>query len=166
MSSTISVVYQSGLTVVETFAGALGGDNTATFGPGNAGPTTYNATSTPAVSKHAEFSQALSSGTATIDLSQLPGKTTDETVIGTGLKAQFIRLTNPATNANKIIASNGASNPYRLDGATTAWSITLAPGQSVLLFLDGAGDTVGGSHKNIDLAGTLAQTLLVEISLG
>ncbi len=165
MSSTITVLYTSKVTVVETFSGATDGDNTATFAPLNE-DATFTASTTVPVTKHASFTQALSSGTATIDLTTLPGITADETVNGTGLKVQFLKLINPSTNANKIVASNGASNPYRLDGLTTAWSITLAPGQAVLLELNDAADDVSGSHKTIDLAGTLVQTLSVQIVFG
>ncbi len=166
MSSTITVLYASKVTVVETFSGAVDGDNTSTFAAQNE-EATYTASTTVPVTKHSPPSTVtLGSGLATIDLALLPGITADETVVGTGLKAQFIKFTNPSTNANKIVISNGASNPYRIDGATTTWSIPLAPGQTVLLSLNDAGDDVAGSHKTIDLVGTGSQTLTVQIVLG
>ncbi len=166
MSSTISARIQQAVTVVKTFSEADAGNPDVSFTTGNVDETLTASTTVP-VTKHASFTKTLSSGSGTIDLTTLPGDGADtETVDGSGLKVQALMLTNPSTNANKIVASNGASNPYRIDGATTAWSITLAPGQSVLLRLGDAGDDVGSSHKTIDLAGTGSQTLKVRVVLG
>ncbi len=76
-----------------------------------------------------------------------------------------MKIQNPSTNANKITVASGASNGWRLDGATS-WTIPLAPGQSVAINCANASDTVGSSHKTIDLAGTGAQTLNVEMTAG
>lgn len=121
---------------------------------------------TPPVSQQSAFQQALTSGAATISLEALPGLTPSETINGAGLKLQAMKLRNLAANANVIKVSNGASNPYRLDATTTAWSVTLAPGQSWLHYLDGAGDVIGSTHLNIDLAGTGAQVLECEFVMG
>lgn len=163
---SVALVLTSGLAVIETFTG-VGvdpADDTITVNQFNETVSLGGATS-PAVTKQAAFSKALSTGSATIDLTSLPGVTADETVDGTGLKVQAIKLRNPSTNANKITASKGGSNGYQLDGATT-WSLPLAPGQSALLYLDGAADTIGGTKKTIDLAGTGAQALHVQVVMG
>ena len=78
---------------------------------------------------------------------------------------QVLKIRNLSTNANKIVVSQGASNGYRIDGATN-WSIPLAPGQSMLLWGDGAADVIGSSHLNIDLAGTGSQILEVQVVMG
>lgn len=163
---TIAVAFASNLTVVETLTGSYvaPGDNTVTTSGLNESAT-YTASTTPAVTKHAAFQKTLSSGSGTIDLTALPGQTADETVTFSTLKVQFLKLRNLSTNANKIVVAKGASNGYRIDAATT-WSIPLAPGQSILLFLDGAADTVGGSNLAIDLTGTGSQVLEVQAIAG
>lgn len=166
MSSTISAHVVQSVTVVKTFSQADAGNPDVTFTTGNVDEV-LTAGTTVTVSKHADFTKTLSTGTGTIDLTSLPGDGADtEVVNGTGLKVQVLHFTNPSTNANKITVSNGASNPYRIDGATTTWTIPLAPGQSAQLRLVGAGDVIGGSNKTIDLVGTGSQTLKVRIVMG
>ncbi len=165
MTASISVQFKSELTVTETFAGADAGNPDITISSLNEDGA-YTGSSSVPVTKAVRYDVPLSSGALTIDLTTLVGLTADETVNGTNLKAQFIKLKNKSTNANKMIFSNGASNPYRIDGLTTAWSIPLAPGQSVLLSLNEAADDVASGHKTIDVAGTLAQTVQLEIILG
>lgn len=167
MSSTLAVAFTSNLTVVETLTGqyVAPGDNTVTTNGLNESAT-YTGSTSPAVSKHAAFQQALTAGTATIDLTLLPGEVPNQTVDFTGLKVQFLKFRNLSTNANVLTVAQGGSNPYRLDATTATWSITLAPGQSVLLWLDGAADTVGGTHKTIALTGTSSQVLEVQAVAG
>ncbi len=149
---------------METFDGALSGDSTASFGPLNETLTTYTASSTIPVTKHSEGTKLLSTGAGTFDLTQLPGKTADETVNGTGLKVQFAWFRNPATNANAITITFGASNPYLLKGS--AFKMILQPGQSDKFFGDDATPDVGGSSKTIDIAGTGSQGLEYLIVMG
>ena len=166
MSSSIELRLESKLRVVETFdtyASPL--DATATFDQLSETENLDSGTSVP-VTKHAEFEQALSSGTATIDLTALPGKTVDETVDGTGLKVQAIKFRNKNTNANKITISKGASNGYCLDANSTTWSVVLSPGQSVLFKLEDLAPDIAGGAKTIDLAGTLSQVLEVMVVMG
>lgn len=160
MAATVSATYASSATVTETFTGDYisSGDNTVSVtGLNETG--TLNASSSVPATKQVSGTKTMSGGAGTIDLTALPGLTADETVSLSGLKVQILKIRNKSTNANKIVVSNGASNGYRLDAATTAWSIALAPGQSALLLLNEAADDVGGSRKEIDLAGTLAQVL-------
>lgn len=164
MTASISARLQSAITVIETFSGADASNDTATFDDLNE-DTTLTGSTSPAATKFALFDQAMSGGAATIDLTALPGVTADETVNGNGLKVQFLKLTNKSTNANKITVSQGASTAYRLDGATS-WSVVLAPGQSALFELNNASETISSSHKDIDLAGTLAQVLRVHVVMG
>lgn len=163
-SLTVNLV--SNLTVVETINDPyISPDDSTITENGLNESITLTGTSSPAATQQASFQQALSSGAATISLEALPGLTPSETVNGVGLKVQMLKLRNLAANANKIVVSQGASNGYRLDGATN-WSIPLAPGQSILMNLDGAADAIGSTHLNIDLAGTLAQVLECEIVMG
>lgn len=109
-----------------------------------------------AVTKCAAFTKALSSGSATIDLTALTG-TNGATVDFSTLKVQAAYFENPSTNANNITVTFGASNGYLLAG--TAWKVILAPGQAFLFRGYEATPDVGSSAKNIDLSGTAAQTL-------
>lgn len=167
MAATISVAFASQVSITETLTGTYVSTSANNFVVNGLNEsTTYTASTSVPVTKCAAFQQALTSGAATIDLTALPGATADETVVGTGLKLQILKIRNLSTNANKITVSNGASNPYRLDGATTAWTFVLAPGQSYTLFLNESADDVGSSHKTIDLAGTGSQVLEVLAVLG
>lgn len=166
MSSTISVTVGNEINVVQTFSTAEASDQTATFNSSSS-TDAYTASTSVPVTKHAKYTLTLSSGSGTIDLTSLPGITANETVDGTGLKLQKMRLANPSANANKISVTNGASNGYRTDGATTnSLTVALAPGQSVLLEFDEAADDVGSSHKTFDVTGTGSQTLSVHVVLG
>ncbi len=164
MAATISVNFVSQVTVTETFSAGLGSDNTASFAPQNES-TTLNAGTSPAATKHAAYNVTLSTGTGSIDLTALPGITADETVNGTGLKVQYLKFTNPSTNANKITVAKGASNGYFLDNATT-WSFVLAPGQTMTVNCNGASAVIGGSAKIIDVTGTGSQILNVQVVMG
>lgn len=119
-------------------------------------------TSTQPVTQAAYFSKALSSGAATIDLTSLTGAA--GTIDGTGLKVQFARFYNPATNANAITVTFGASNPYLLGGSAFKW--ILQPGQSITIDGNEATPDIASGAKTIDLAGTGAQALQCTIILG
>lgn len=166
MPSTVTLTLESKVTVIKTYTGVFisGQDNTVTTDGLNE-TLNLTASTTPPVTKSTSFRQAMTGGAATIDLTALSGDAADETTDLTGLKVQALKLRNKSTNANKITVSNGASNGYKLDGAT-AWSIPLAPGQSVLFSLNDAADDVAPTTCTIDLAGTLAQELEVEIVAG
>ncbi len=165
MSYTLTTVVQTTIKTIKSPTGADAGNPDTSFTSGNPAADTYVAASSVPCSKSSKFTLALSSGTATLDLTAIPDDV-NGTFDATGLKVQFLRFHATATNANKIVASNGASNPYRLDATTTAWSDTLVAGQIAQHELNNAGDTVGGSHKTIDFAGTLVQTIDVHIVVG
>jgi len=100
-----------------------------------------------------ESSTALSTGTATLDMTASP--------ISGGTKTPIhLFLMNPASNANSITIAVGGTNGYTGFGAS--FSITLTPGQSVQL--DGA-SALGGSNKTLDLTGTGSQVLAYQVQL-
>ncbi len=165
MAKTITATLVSQLNVLQTDSLANTNDNTLTFNPQNESPTPLNAGTSPAATKDCAFTQALSSGTYTIDLTALPGHSADEVITFDGLKGQYLKMTNPSTNANKITFTQGASTAFRLDGATS-WTVTLAPGQSVLFNLANATETISSSHKNIDVTGTLVQSFKFQMVAG
>lgn len=126
---------------------------------------TLTSVTTPPVTKHAAKLVALVAGAATIDLTALTawganGAAEDMS----GLKLQIMRLKATAANANPITITAGASNGYEAFGA--AWSLALSGGQEVTLYgFDKTPDVAGGA-KTIDLAGTLTQSIEIEVVFG
>jgi hypothetical protein len=116
---------------------------------------TLNAASTPPVTKMACFHQALSTGTATIDLTALVGSNAG-TVSGSGLKVQWIKLKAVTAaglnNGNTVNIAVGASNGYELAGA--GFDVTLQPGQIMAIYGNDATPDISGSAKDLDMTGT------------
>lgn len=164
MSATVNLTVRTSLQEVKTAGGEDSGGGGMPFTSGTPNGTTYNSGTTPPCSYASKFTLALVSGAVTLDLTAIPDDQ-NGTFDSTGLKLNFLRLSNPNGNANKISAAQGASNPYRFDGATN-WSFVLAPGQSMQAEGDAAGDAVASGHKTIDFAGTGSQTINVHIGLG
>ena len=163
---SLSVSFASTLTVVQTDEGEYvsPADPTVTIIGLNEAATYTGSTAVP-VTKHTAFQKALSSGTGTIDLTSLPDHNgVAGQVDGTGLKVQFARFRNLSTNANDITITFGASNPYNLLGS--AFVIVLAPGQMVSLKLDEAAPDIASGAKDIDISGTGAQILEVQLVMG
>src|ERR1041384_2192064 len=154
---TISVSYVSKATIVETSTDPfVAVDNATVSYNGLDTSETLDASSTPPVSVHAEFSKAMSGGAGTINFRLLPGPH-GETLDCNGLKLQMFKFINPATNANSITVSAGASNGYDFMGASGL--IVLDPGDEIeVRYLD-TKHAVDDTHKTIDLAGTLPQAL-------
>lgn len=164
MSATVTAAVVSQLNVVSTFSGyASPLDNTLTVSGMNES-LTLTASTTPPVTKQTSFQQALSSGSATVNLAALPGLTAEETVNLTGLKVQALKLRNLSTNANSITVAKGASNGHTLLGSS--WTVTLQPGQSHLYYFNNAAPTVASGDRTIDLTGTGAQVLEVQLVAG
>lgn len=117
---------------------------------------TLNAGSTPDGELHADMSVAMTAGAATIDFTALT-KRGGVAQSFNGKKVRAIAFYNPVANANIITISEGASNGLPLFGAT--FKIGIQPGDYVFAYLGDAGTAVGGTDKNIDLAGTGTQAL-------
>jgi len=149
-------------TITENTPAATDANSQVTHNQFNVSETLTGTTDTP-VSKCAYFEQALSSGTATIDLTNLSG-TNGGTIDGTGLKVQCFLATNKSTNENSITISKGASNGYGLGG--DSWSHQLEVGQSILIYGNESADDISGSAKTIDLSGTGTEILQVGIVMG
>ena len=167
MAATISVLFNSGVTVTETATGTYvsSADNTITLNGMN-DSSTYTASTSVPVTKATAYQLTMSSGTGTIDLTALPGLTADETIVGTGLKLQMLKLRNLSTNANAITCAKGASNGYGLPVAGTTWTVTLSPGQSITFFGNDSAPDVASGAKTIDVTGTASQILEVTAVLG
>jgi hypothetical protein len=167
MADTIRVNYVSQVSIEETISGVFVSTRRGTVGiDGMNKSLVLDANSTPAVSKESAFQKALVNGAATIDLTSLPGiDGTAGQVNGTGLKVRIIKLHNPDTNANSIVATVGAANGYNLAGST--WKETIGPGEeSLRLLADTVAPTIAANSKNLDLTGTGVQKLDVEIIMG
>ena len=113
-------------------------------------PPTFSAGTTITV---VQTTKAMVAGAATIDFTAAPYSGGTKTPIR-------VFLMNPAANANSITIVKGATNGYAGFGA--AFSITLAPGESVQL--DGS-SALSATNCTLDISGTLAQTLVVQAQL-
>ena len=129
----------------------------------NAAQRVLKSDTSPPVTCGALFQQALTGGAATIDLTALDGLN-DKAVNGTGLRVQILRLRAPSSNANPITVAKGASNGY--DGFGAGFSVTLQPGAEATLLTRDAGGDIAAGNKTLDLTGTGAQALDVEIIMG
>jgi len=126
---------------------------------------TLSASTTPPATKHVAKNVALVAGAATIDLTALTAwGTNGVTEDCSGLKLQILRAKATLTNANPVTISTGASNGYAAFGAD--WSIALSAGQEVTLYGNDATPDVAAGAKTIDLAGTLTQSIDIEMVFG
>lgn len=122
--------------------------------------TLTSATSVP-VTTVAEAVVALSGGAKTIDLTALTG-TNGATVSMSGLKVQIFRFKN--LGANQMTIVGGAANGYLLWGASG--SVIVPAGGIVQFFGNETLADVDGTHKNIDVSGTAAQTFELTVIAG
>ena len=164
-TSTVSVAYASNITITETFSVANAADNTILVNTYNQ-TGTLTASSTVPATKQATFPLTMSGGTGSVDLTALPGLNANETVDGTGLKAQLLLLLNPSTNANSITVAKGASNGYGWNTAGTSWTVSLSPGQWAMFGGNDVGPDVASGARLLDVTGTASQVLDVSIVLG
>ena len=163
---SVNVAYQAKVAVTETLESNVPATPTGSRSVVHSAwdsTKTLKSDSTPPATKVAVFEKALSGGAATIDLTALTG-TNSATVVGSGLRVQVLRVKAPATNGNPITIAKGASNGY--DGLGASFSHALVPGGEATFFLNDAGGDIGGTNKNLDLAGTGSQVLQVEVVLG
>lgn len=115
---------------------------------------TLTATTTPPVSRTANFVKALTAGAATIDLTAVSG-TNGVTVDLSTTKVQVVRIKN--LGANTLTVKAGASNGHT--GIFTATNGTvIQPGGIAMIYSNNQGDTVDATHKTWDLTGTGTQT--------
>jgi hypothetical protein len=169
MPNSSSLTYAVTATLVEILPAAQApgaaseAARTVTQAGFNAAQRVLKSDSSPPVTCGALFQQALTSGSATIDLTALDGLN-DKVVNGTGLRVQLLRLKAPSSNANPITVAKGVSNGY--DGFGSAFSVTLQPGAEMTFLANDAGSDVGAGNKTLDLTGTGTQALDVEIIMG
>src|ERR1700722_14769630 len=122
-------------------------------------PDTYtvmNAASTPPPSLPASGNVTLSGGTVTLDLTSCLGPTVNSQacpVNFTGKKMNAIKIVANAANTNPITIVGGASNGYLLFG--TLGSLTLGPGDTVLLLTNASLPTVASGAKTITVTSSM-----------
>jgi hypothetical protein len=161
---SVTVTYESRATVKEVLETNTGSSATAgrtvTHDQFNSAKV-LNGTSTPPCTKVAAFTQALTAGAATIDLTALVGAN-GVAVDGTGLKLQVLRVKN--LGANDLTITPGVSSGYAFAGAAS--KIILGANDEALLLANDTRPDVAAGVKNIDLAGTLVQTSQWTVILG
>jgi hypothetical protein len=164
--TAVSVSYISQVTVTETFTDQQGQSGPFTHTTMNT-VAALNSSSTPPVSEDAPITVTLSSGVATVDLTNLPG--TSGTVNGTGLKIQLFKVQNPSTNTHPIVFKTGASNGYAFRGSS--WQETLQPGEEMTYLGCNSSSVpaIASGAKTIDFNDASAgssQSVLVLIVMG
>jgi hypothetical protein len=112
-----------------------------------------HATSSPTATTLAQGELDMVAGAATLDLTAAAG--TAGAVNLNGLKPRQILIQAKTGNANPVTIAKGASNGYTGFGAS--FSITLQPGQRVMIDDNGAGTAVSGTVKTLDVSGTGTQ---------
>lgn len=122
---------------------------------------TLTGTSTVSIDAVTAFLATLSSGAATIDLTDVAGTTGDQSMSGKSLRTIYLQAT--SDNAGVISVQAGATNGYPLFGSSG--KITLSPGDSMGLRISTTND-VDGTHKTIDLAGTGDDSLVIVMTFG
>lgn len=166
MATTVAVTYEAKCTVQETLdttlAPAASASNRKITHDQYNWSGTLNSGTTPPATDVLSFVKALSAGAATIDLTAITHE--GRTIDGTGKKVQIFKARNKPTNANPITIQPGASNGYDLAGASS--KIVLNPGDHVMLYCHDTAPDIASGDKTIDLSGTGAQELELEIVLG
>jgi hypothetical protein len=156
------VSYTARGNVLRTFSGeGIGNDNTVTVDSMGTN-VVLDANSTPAITSDACFDLTLSGGAASLDFTAMVDPNLGSISI-TGLTPYFFKLINPLTNANPISIAKGASNGYAGFGST--FEITLQPGEEQTI-LKHVASNVDGTHKILDVTGTGAQVLKVQVAAG
>ncbi len=170
--NTVSTALNMAATTTETLGTSVAGNEAIGSAAGNntVVHNGYNFTkildagSTPPGTQVSAFAQALTAGTATIDLTSLPTTNGQTGFDMTGQKVQVLMVKAPSSNANVITIADGAANGYGGFGAS--FLIELQPGQQALLYGNDATPDVGGAAKNWDITGTGAQVMEFHIVAG
>jgi len=162
---SVSVSYNASVSTTETIDTNIPAVESAkaiiTHDQYNTTASLTSATTVP-VTKAVYFSQALTAGAATVDLTALVG-VNNIAVDGTGLKVQVLKFKNPAGNAAMTL-DVGASNGYTLGGA--AFQITLDAGQEMLFYGNEAEADISSTVKTFDLTGTATEACELSIVMG
>ena len=169
---SVSAAYALTVSATETFDTTVNGNEAIGSGAAaasvlhngfNISGTLTSLSTVPATTVCA-FTQALTGGTATIDLCALPG-TNGNTVSLDGLKVQLMMIKAPAANANTMAIGIHGTEGFPIFGASN--EIDLVAGQQVLLFgNDASADVASDSADQLLMTGTGTQELDIIIVAG
>ena len=107
--------------------------------------------------------QALSGGSATIDLKSI-SNTEGTTIVTEGKKIRAFVAQATSDNANALTLADGASNGYQMLG--DGWTIALEASDVFAVYLGDNAPAIGDSAKTIDLSGTGSQSVDIVIIFG
>ena len=128
---------------------------------------TLSATSVPKAQRAVLQDVTIGAGITTIDFTAAP-KSVSRTEDMTGKKVTACKIVTGSLNAGNVTIAHGASNPYPLFG--TAKDVILGPGRTEqFAFADGVDSNlpaVAGGAKTIDISGTAADTVRLELIFG
>lgn len=122
-----------------------------------------DADSSPAVTKVAYQSTAMSTGAATLDLTSLTLNSLSVTL--SGLHLRVVKVKAPTTNSAAVTVAKGASNGLTALGS--AFSVTLQPGAWFELYdPSGLAAAVDATHKTLDVTGTGTDAVQLSVAAG
>lgn len=167
----LSLVAAEEFTTTEVPGAATVSERTLKRGSGNNVSLSLNATSVPAVTKPMISFAVTIAGTITLDLTAIAAAaipaTATRTVDLTGAKVVGFTLRAKSTNVAAINVAPGGSHPYPIFG--TGNDIDVPKGLQITgCFRDVASQlpAVSGSVKNIDISGTNADVLYIDLLTG
>lgn len=151
MSVTANPVIQAG--VVKTFTPDGASEQSVALNQYNRTSPRYNASSTYPVTEAAADQLTPGNGTVNLDLTALNDLSGGTTVTMNGLKIRYAQFQAPSTNSAVVKVKTGASNGYDLQGGQQIW---VYPGCTVGIELRNGLTAVDGTHKVLDITGTVA----------
>lgn len=146
---------------------AASGDNRITHDGFDISTLNFTSSSTPDLEKVAYFTQALTAGSAVIDLTALTHNGT--TVDFTGKKVRAFLIKHASANTGTVTVEADATNGYNILGSSGKAVLNIPSGTmpGVLFFTLGSdGTAVSGSAKRIKLTGTGTESFYVAIWAG
>lgn len=114
---------------------------------------TLTSTTTPAISVESTAELTPGNGTVNLDLTACADIIGGTTTTFSGKKVVYAQFKCPSTNAAVVKVKTGASNGYDLQGGQQIW---VYPGATVGHYFAGNLTAVDGTHKVLDITGTVA----------
>jgi hypothetical protein len=165
MAVTAEIVMQ--LTAAQTLAGVGVAVGTKVIQSGLNSRVSLSGDTVPPLTKVSFLSKTLAAGAGTIDLTSLPDVNNIAAAVDfTGLKLQSMIIQTPSANTAAIVLSKAASNGYGLDSGGATWTLPVPPGSKLLITFNDNLPDVGGSAKNITLAGSGTDSLTMGMVAG
>lgn len=163
---SVKVNYKVECNIVETLEtnidGLAAGDKSVTHDAFNT-QKSLDDSSTPAVTKVADFKFEIAGGDAAIDLQSVTGGGVNGVaVVMDTLKVQVFRVRNPVGNA--AVTIDGGTAPYNLMGAS--WQVILLAGQEMTFYGNEATPDVAIGAKDIQFVGGSGEFVDVLIIAG